>query len=352
VSRAPASERVKISILLILKEGTGLNKKHLIIALAFGLGVSITPGVLGQRREHRSHSKAAASSSNCYDPSDPTKLRLWEGKAPGAVGNDPCRDIPYIQVFSPSDGRRFSSPAILIIPGGGYDRLTDTKEQAPVAEYFARTFHVTAFVLYYRLVKDDGTYRYPVPMWDGQRAVKLIRSRASQFDIDPERLALFGFSAGGHLASTLTLHSATDFGLPRHDEVDRENSRPNLLGLGYPVISMDPTAVPPSGSYRNLLRGFAGPELKQLQNYLSGEKNVTERTPPVFLFESKDDAVISPENSVLFVEALKAHGIPVDAHIFAHGKHGSGLATDEPEESVWPIMFGQWLAEQRFLSVR
>jgi acetyl esterase/lipase len=125
-----------------------------------------------------------------------------------------------------------------------------------------------------------------------------------------------------------------------------------LLGLGYPVISMDPTAVPPSGSYRNLLRGFAGPELKQLQNYLSGEKNVTDRTPPVFLFESKDDAVISPENSVLFIDALKAHGIPIDAHIFAHGKHGSGLATDEPEESVWPTMFGQWLTDQRFLSVR
>jgi acetyl esterase/lipase len=329
-----------------------MKKKHIVVALAFGLGVSITLGVFGQRRKHRSHFEAAAPSSNCYDPSDPTKLRLWEGGAPGAVGSNPCRDIPYMQAFSPSGGKQLLSPAILIMPGGGYDRLTDTKEQAPVAEYFARTFHVTAFVLYYRLVEQDGTYRYPVPMWDGQRAVKLIRSRASQFAIDPERLALFGFSAGGHLASTLTLHSATDFGLPRHDEVDRQNGRPNLLGLGYPVISMDPAAVPPSGSYQNLLRGFTGPELKYFQNYLSGEKNVTDRTPPVFLFESKDDAVISPENSVLFVGALKAHGIPVDAHIFAHGKHGSGLATDEPEESAWPTMFRQWLIEQSFLPVR
>ena len=329
-----------------------MKKKHIVVALAFGLGVSITLGVFGQRRKHRSHFEAAAPSSNCYDPSDPTKLRLWEGGAPGAVGSNPCRDIPYMQAFSPSGGKQLLSPAILIMPGGGYDRLTDTKEQAPVAEYFARTFHVTAFVLYYRLVEQDGTYRYPVPMWDGQRAVKLIRSRASQFAIDPERLALFGFSAGGHLASTLTLHLATDFGLPRHDEVDRQNGRPNLLGLGYPVISMDPAAVPPSGSYQNLLRGFTGPELKHFQNYLSGEQNVTDRTPPVFLFESKDDAVISPENSVLFVGALKAHGIPVDAHIFAHGKHGSGLATDEPEESAWPTMFRQWLIEQSFLPVR
>jgi acetyl esterase/lipase len=329
-----------------------LNRKHIVVALAFGLSISVTSGAFEQRREHRSHSAAAHSSSNCYNPSDPSELRLWEGEAPGAVGSDPCRDIPYMQVFRPSGGERFSSPAILIIPGGGYDRLTDTLEQAPVAEYFARTFHVTAFVLYYRLVQADGTYRYPVPMWDGQRAVRLIRSRASQLGIDSERLALFGFSAGGHLASTLALHSVTDFGLPKHDEVDRENGRPTLLGLGYPVISMDPADVPPSGSYRNLLRGFTGPELKQLQNYLSGEKNVTSHTPSVFLFESKDDAVISPENSVLFVDALRVRGIPTDAHLFAHGKHGSGLAVDEPEESAWPTMFGQWLVEQHFLPVR
>jgi acetyl esterase/lipase len=254
-----------------------------------------------------------------------------------------------MQIFRPDNRGRFASPVILIIPGGGYDRLTDMAEQTPVAEYFARAFHVTAVVLYYRLVQKDGSYRYPVPMWDGQRAIKLLRYEAPQLGIDPERLALFGFSAGGHLASTLALHSATDFGLPRHDEVDRQNGRPNLLGLGYPVISMDPADVPPSGSYRNLLRGYEGPELIKLQNYLSGEKNVTDRLAPVFLFESKDDAVISAANSELFVDALKTHDVPTDAHLFAHGKHGVGLATDEPEEHVWPELFGQWLAQQRFL---
>jgi len=106
------------------------------------------------------------------------------------------------------------------------------------------------------------------------------------------------------------------------------------------------------GQYRNLLHGFAGSELKKLQTYLSGEKNVTERSPPVFLFESKDDAVISPENSELFVAALRSRGIPTDAHIFAHGKHGAGLATEEPEESIWPTLFGHWLVEQHFLSGR
>jgi acetyl esterase/lipase len=312
--------------------------------------LSIAWGLQAERTNHRSRSGTAESSPNCYEPGNPTEVRLWEGDAPGAIGDDPCRDIPYMRVFRPSPSTDSPSAAILIIPGGGYDRLTDSKEQEPVAEYCSRALHVTAFVLYYRLVQRDGTYRYPVPMWDGQRALKLIRSKAAQYGIDPERLALLGFSAGGHLASTLTLHSATDFGLPTHDAVDHENGHPNLLGLGYPVISMDPADVPPSGSYRNLLRGFTGTELERLQVYLSGEKNVTARTPPVFLFESMDDAVISPENSVLFVQALKEHGISVDAHLFADGKHGAGLAIGIPEESAWPSMFEHWLAEQHFLS--
>jgi acetyl esterase/lipase len=323
---------------------------RLVIALAVTVTSSLTSGLLAQQDHHHSRAGITAGATNCYELSDPTEARLWQGRAPGAAGDDPCRDVPFMKVFLAPAGTASPSAAILIIPGGGYDRLTDTKEQVPVAEYFSKTLHVTAFVLYYRLVQQDGTYRYPVPMWDGQRAIKFIRSRAAQFGIDPERLALFGFSAGGHLASTLTLHSATDFGLPAHDAVDAESGRPNLLGLGYPVISMDPADVPPSGSYRNLLRGFAGAELDKLQIYLSGEKTVTARTPPVFLFESMDDAVINPKNSVLFVDALKERGIPVDAHLFAHGKHGDGLATGIPEESAWPGMFERWLGQQSFRS--
>nr|WP_233581104.1 alpha/beta hydrolase [Acidipila sp. EB88] len=277
------------------------------------------------------------------------ELRLWEGRAPGAAGEDPCRDIPFLRVF-PALGGSSAAPAVLLIPGGGYDRLTDAREQAPVAAYLSQTLHITTFVLYYRLAQPDGTYRYPVPMWDGQRALKLVRARAAGLGVDPQRIALLGFSAGGHLASTLALHSATDFGLPVHDAIDAEEGRPNLLALGYPVISMDPVSVPPSGSYRNLLRDYEGPELKHLQTYLSGEENVTSHTPPVFLFESMDDAKISPQNSVLFVSALKAKGIPVEAHLFTHGEHGAGLAIGIPEESAWPAMFQQWLISQHFVA--
>jgi len=315
----------------------------------FLLSVSAGVQVFAQGHRHERASSSQTASANCYDPADQAEIRLWPGRAPGASGDDPCRDVPYLRVFPAPAGDSSPKPAILILPGGGYDRLTDTREQAPVAEYFSQTLHVTSFVLYYRLAQQDGTYRYPIPMWDGQRALKLIRSRAGQLGIDAERVALFGFSAGGHLASTLTLHSATDFGLPVHDAVDAERGRPDLLGLGYPVISMDPADVPPSGSYRNLLRGFKGQEVQHLQTYLSGEKNVTARTPPVFLFESMDDAKISAQNSVLFVAALKAQGISVDAHLFAHGEHGAGLAIGIPEESAWPEIFRHWLFQQGFL---
>jgi len=327
-------------------------KKHVsLLSYATLITILTTAGsqLSAQTHRHSHSSPMRPVSENCYDPSDPQDIRLWEGRAPGAIGDDPCRDIPYLRVFA-SQSNSNRKPAILILAGGGYDHLTDTKEQTPVADYFSRTMGVTSFVLYYRLVQPDGTYRYPVPMWDGQRAIKLIRYRAAQLAIDPSRLALFGFSAGGHLASTLTLYPASDFDLPVHDAVDAERGRPDLLGLGYPVLSMDPADVPPSGSYRNLLRGFAGSELRHLQTYLSGEKNVTAHTPPVFLFESMDDARISPQNSVLFVSALHAQGIPVDAHLFAHGEHGAGLAEGIPEESAWPEMFHHWLAQQRFIA--
>ncbi len=242
-----------------------------------------------------------------------------------------------------------SHPAILILPGGGYDRLSDEKEQAPVAEYFSRTLNVTAFVLYYRLVQPDGTYRYPVPMWDGQRALKLIRSRSRQLSLNPARIALFGFSAGGHLASTLTLHSASDFDLPVHDEIDTASGRPDLLALGYPVISMDPAQSAAPSSMHHLLSGYTGQQLTHLQHYLSGQQNITRKTSPVFLFESMDDQRISPQNSVLFAQALREANIPADVHLFAHGIHGAGLAQGVSEEEAWPALFQQWLESQDFL---
>src|SRR5450830_2156819 len=188
--------------------------------------LALTIGQQANARPH--HAAASATAENCYDSADAGEIRLWDGPAPGAAGDDACQDIPYLRVFPAANGDP-AAPAMLLLAGGGYDHLTNQKEQTPVAEYFSRRLNITTFVLYYRLVRSDGTYRYPVPMWDGQRALKLIRHRAAEWRVDPSRIALFGFSAGGHLASTLALHPRDDFGRPRDaavDAIDRSDGRP------------------------------------------------------------------------------------------------------------------------------
>jgi acetyl esterase/lipase len=304
---------------------------------------------IGQQAIAAPHRRAASAEvENCYDASDRSEIRLWDGPAPGAAGDDACQDVPYLRVFPARDGNR-AGPAMLLLAGGGYDHLSNEKEQAPVADYFSGNLHITTFVLYYRLVKSDGTYRYPVPMWDGQRALKLLRYRARELHIDPKRIGVFGFSAGGHLAATLALHPDDDFGLPVRDAVDASSGKVDTLGLGYPVISMDQATYGTSNPRTHLLDGYHGKQLHQLETRLSGQDNVGPRTPPVFLFVSMDDQRIDPQNSVMFGDALKAAGIGADVHLFAHGAHGVGLATDKPEERVWPELFRQWLIHQHFI---
>jgi acetyl esterase/lipase len=298
---------------------------------------------------NRNQSSPTAVAPNVYDSSDPDQIRLWDGRAPGASGDDPRRDIPFLRVYRTAAQDQASASAVLLIPGGGYDHLSDRKEQAPVAEYFSQRLRLTTFILYYRLVQSDGTYRYPVPMWDGQRALKLIRYLGPKYGINPRQVGVFGFSAGGHLATMLAVHSTTDFGLPQHDAVDLQNGRPDFLGLGYPVISMNPAQFAARSSRRHLLYGYRGQALEHLENYLSGQEDVHSGMPPVFLFESMDDRRISPQNSVLFAQALQAAKVPAQIHLFTHGVHGAGLAGAIPEEQTWPELFRQWLIGLGFL---
>jgi acetyl esterase/lipase len=146
-------------------------------------------------------------------------------------------------------------------------------------------------------------------MWDGQRAVRYVRYNAARFNINPNRVGIFGFSAGGHLASTIALHPDYNFGLLNQDNLDTTNARPNFLGLGYPVISMDPQQYASHASWKHLLYGYTGDELISLENFLSGQKQVNSNTPPTFLFESVDDQRISSQNSLLFVKALQDAGV-------------------------------------------
>ena len=147
----------------------------------------------------------------------------------------------------------------------------------------------------------------------------------------------------------LAVHSGTDFGLPQHDAVDLQNGRPDFLGLGYPVISMDSAQFAARSSRSHLLYGYRGQALEHLENYLSGQEDVHSGMPPVFLFESMDDRRISPQNSVLFAQALQAAKVPAQIHLFTHGVHGAGLAGAIPEEQTWPELFRQWLIGLGFL---
>jgi len=259
-------------------------------------------------------------------------IRLWTGAAPGALGSDDG-DVPALTVYLPRT-MTASTPAVVICPGGGYRNLASNHEGRQVASYF-NSLGVAAFVLRYRL---GPRYHHPVELGDAQRAIRTLRSHASQWQLAPARIGIVGFSAGGHLAmSTSTIFDAGD---PRSaDSIDRAGSRPDFVVLGYPVISM----VAPwthKGSKTNLL-GDAPDE--SLARKLSGELAVTKETPPTFIFHTGDDPAVPVENSVHYFIALRQAGVPAEMHVFEHGPHGVGLANDNPALSPWSTLLANWL---------
>ena len=257
---------------------------------------------------------------------------LWPNGAPGAVGSEPV-DKPKITVYlAPAD--RATGAAVVVCPGGGYQVVAADHEGKQIAEWL-NSLGVSAFVLQYRL---GQRYRHPAPLQDAQRAIRLVRSRATQWRLDPKRIGILGFSAGGHLASTAATHF--DDGKPdASDAIERESSRPDFAVLCYAVISLvDPVAH--SGSRRNLLGDPADPALVE---WLSNEKQVTARTPPTFLWHTADDSAVPVENSLQFFEALHKAGVPGELHVFPHGRHGLGLAAGDPAVSQWPRLCAAWM---------
>lgn len=265
-------------------------------------------------------------------------LLLWPDGAPGAVGDEPV-DRPKITVYLAPPASA-TGAAVVVCPGGGYRVVAADHEGKRVAEWL-NSLGVSAFVLQYRL---GERYRHPAPLQDAQRAIRIVRRRAEEWGVDPARVGILGFSAGGHLAATAATHF--DDGRPdAPDPVEREGSRPDFAVLCYPVISLyDPPAH--SGSRRHLLGEPADPALVEL---LSNERQVTARTPPTFLWHTADDAGVPVENSLLFFEALRRAGVPGELHVFPHGKHGLGLAPDDPAVGQWPGLCARWMEAQGFL---
>ncbi|MBW3631248.1 MAG: alpha/beta hydrolase [Gemmatimonadetes bacterium] len=285
------------------------------------------------------HAGAAGAQSPTPQAPAVTDLQvipLWEGRAPGALGDAPA-DRPQITVYLP---RASNSTAVIVAPGGGYQNLAMNHEGRQVAGWL-NAMGVTAFVLQYRL---GPRYRHPIELGDAQRAIRLVRSRAAEFRISPDRIGILGFSAGGHLASTAATHF--DAGNPSApDAIDRPSSRPDFLVLGYPVITMDP-AFTHAGSRRNLLGDNPDP---RLQEELSNELRVTAQTPPTFLFHTTNDAGVPVMNSVVFYQALVKAGVPAEMHLFANGPHGVGLALNDPALSQWPNLLANWMRARGLL---
>jgi acetyl esterase/lipase len=197
-------------------------------------------------------------------------------------------------------------------------------------------------VLKYRL---GPKYHHPIELGDAQRAIRMVRSRAEEFRIQPDRIGIMGFSAGGHLASTAGTHFET-VNAVAGDPIDKASSRPDFLILGYPVISFT-TSYVHKGSMRNLLGENPDPKLVEL---MSNELQVTPQTPPTFLFHTNADTGVPPENSVLFYMALRKAGVPAEMHIYERGPHGVGLAQTDEALATWPGRLAAWLRVRGLLS--
>ena len=262
---------------------------------------------------------------------------LWPNGAPGAVGKEP-NDIPTLTPYFPAK-EKATGAAVIVCPGGGYTHLAD-HEGRPVAEWL-NTLGISAFVLKYRL---GPRYHHPAPLQDAARAIRTVRARATEWNIDPKRIGILGFSAGGHVASTIGTHF--DSGKPdASDPIERVGSRPDLMILIYPVITMKEFAH--AGSKRMLLGESPAAELVTL---LSNEEQVTKETPPAFLVHTANDPTVRVENSLRFAESLKKAGVPFELNIYERGPHGFGLGGNDPILLTWPQRCADWLRAHGFIS--
>lgn len=264
---------------------------------------------------------------------------LWPKGAPGALGTEE-RDKPSLTIYLPPADKANGTAAV-ICPGGGYGFLATGHEGKDPAEWLNR-HGVAAFVLRYRLAP---RYHHPAPMQDAQRALRLVRSRAKEWSLDPKRIGIWGFSAGGHLASTAATHF-DDGKSDADDPIERVSCRPDFAILCYPVITMRPP-VTHGGSRRNLLGG--NPD-DALVASLCNDEQVTEKTPPTFLFHTNEDTAVLPENSILFYQALRKKKVPAELHIYEKGRHGIGLGVGSGAVSAWPEQLAGWLKTRGLLA--
>ncbi len=301
----------------------------------------------------------AVAKAQAVAPPDPTEvIRLWPQGAPGGQGvtvtpvvpersTDPAYRDRYAQyttdpIMTVMRPERPNGSAMLLIPGGGYRWSVLDKEGFDVARVFAAS-GTTCFVLRYRLPADGWAAGADAPLQDAQRAIRLIRSRAAEFGVRPDRIAVLGASAGGHLAGLAS--ARTDATYTPVDAADEVSLRPDLTVLMYPVATMSDPHVH-AGSRTHLL-GEA-PSAARIAAYSLEQMNWTDAAP-VFLLHAMDDASVPVENSLMLLTTLKAAGVKTEAHLFQEGGHGFGvrLIQGRPAQ-VWPELARAWAARLDF----
>jgi acetyl esterase/lipase len=269
----------------------------------------------------------------------PQTVLLWPDGAPGAQGSADS-DKPSLTLYPAPDANKIPV-GVVVCPGGSYHNLAMDHEGRQIAEWLNH-LGISAFILQYRL---GPKYHFPIELWDAQRAIRYVRAHAAEYGLHPNRIGIWGFSAGGHLASTTGTHF--DLGdRDAADRIDRQTSRPDFMILAYPVITMEAPYLH-LGSRDNLLGEKPDPALAAS---LSNQTQVTSETPPTFLFHTSDDDVVPVENSIEFYLALRKAGVPAEMHVYLHGKHGVGLAQNHPALHTWPDQLTGWLKSQGILA--
>lgn len=263
-------------------------------------------------------------------------VKLWPGDAPQAKGKA-CEDTPTLTVFTPQGAGNGS--AVIVFPGGGYNALASIHEGRQVADWFTQ-LGFRAFILSYRLSRNG--YLLPVPLIDARRAVQTVRGRAQDYHIDPNRIVVIGFSAGGHLAALAATQPVP--GNPESDDpIDRVSSRPDFLVLGYPWIG----AISSDTSHLSYCKQFnVMDRCEALRVAYSPDLFVTKDTPPTFLFHTFNDQTVPVEQGLRFYEALNKAGVQSEMHIFANGPHGVGFGGSDPALDQWPALLEIWLRNQ------
>jgi acetyl esterase/lipase len=250
---------------------------------------------------------------------------------------------PFLTAFYPAPGKA-NGTGVIIAPGGSYRTLASNLEGRQIADWFT-VRGISAFVLKYR-VGDRNLY--PIPLQDAQRAIRVIRSDGQKYKVRINRLGIVGFSAGGHLAA-MAATSFDDGDSKSTDPVERVSDRPDFLIVGYPWLNAMQPKQEGYITYCSVLKISIASQCKSFEQY-TPSAHVTGNTPPTFIYTTDDDRIVPVAASVAFFSSLHSANVPVEMHIFRHGKHGSGLGSSDAALDIWPALLESWLRDLGFLN--